>query len=118
MGKPCYTLQVGRKENTMEPSEEEKQRIVINLLDMLLVAADAKTNEQKARVAWRASDYMWWNVEKYGVQLCRMFNNLVDNMKFPKVKLWAEGEREKMFEEKHGTSLSTSTNGSETPLGK
>jgi predicted lipoprotein len=88
-------------------SKEQKQQIVENLLNVLFVAADAKTDEQKARVAWRANDYMWWNVEKYGVSLCRLFNNFCDQQRWPKVKLWAEGERERMFEEKHGTSLQT-----------
>lgn len=102
----------------MELSREEEHQIVANLLNVLFIAADAKTNEQKARVAWRASDYMWWNVEKYGVRLCRLFNNTVDQMNLPKVQLWSTGEREKLMEEKFGTSLPTPENSSRTTVEK
>ena len=48
------------------------------LMDMLFVAAEAKTEEQKARIAWRASDYMWRHCldGKGDFWTCRRFNNL------------------------------------------
>lgn len=103
----------------MELDHDAKLKIVKDLLDLILIAADAKTNEEKARAAWRASDYMWWNVDKYGVQLCRYFNNLCDEQRWPKVKLWNEGEREQMMKEKFGgSSLQTPENGSGTTVEK
>ncbi len=49
------------------------------LLDLLIFATNAKTDEEIARVAWRASDFMWLMVPAYDIRLCRMFNNLCDD---------------------------------------
>jgi hypothetical protein len=65
-----------------------------DLLEVLYIAADAKTDEQKVRIAWRANDYMWWNVGRFPVGFCREFNNICPQ--FPKVKeLWTQEERKK-----------------------
>jgi hypothetical protein len=65
-----------------------------DLLELLCIAADAKTDEEKARVAWRANDYMWWNVGRFPAGFCREFNNLCPD--FPRIKtLWTREERMK-----------------------
>jgi hypothetical protein len=55
------------------------------LLDLLLVAADAQTLEEKARVAWRANDYMWRHetapeLTGHGLPLskCEAYNRVYD----------------------------------------
>ena len=68
------------------------------LLELLFIAADAKTDEEKARVAWRASDYMWWEFPRYQFRICRTFNNLLQDQKWPKVKLWSDEEAKEMKE--------------------
>jgi len=63
------------------------------LMDLLHIAAGAKTDEEKARVAWRASDYMWRVFPAYGFGLCRHFNNLCQDQEWPWVKdLWSQEE--------------------------
>jgi predicted lipoprotein len=65
------------------------------LLDLLLIAANAQTDEEKARVAWRASDYMWRNWDRHGIGFCRAFNNLCQDQQWPWVKdLWTQEEVE------------------------
>ena len=64
------------------------------LLELLYVAADAKTDEEKARVAWRASDHMWNKFPAWGLGLCRGFNNLCQDQDLPWVDdLWSVKER-------------------------
>jgi hypothetical protein len=66
-----------------------------DLLELLYIASEAKTDEQKARVAWRANDYMWWNVGQFPAGFCRSFNNICPS--FPKAKdLWTKEERMKI----------------------
>jgi len=65
------------------------------LMDMLFVAAEAKTEEQKARIAWRASDYMWRHClnGEGDFWTCRRFNNLCQEKQWPWVRnLWSEEE--------------------------
>ena len=65
------------------------------LMQLLFIAANAKTVEEKTRVAWRASDYMWWMVPAYGIVFCRAFNDLCGDQNWPRVKnLWSEEEKE------------------------
>jgi len=66
------------------------------LLALLLTAANAKTDEEKARVAWRASDYMWSRFpESFSLAFCRGFNNLLQDQHWPWVKdLWSQEEVE------------------------
>jgi hypothetical protein len=64
----------------------------VNLLELLYVAADAKTDEQKARIAWRASDYLWWKFPKFPVGFCREFNDICPEKPWVK-NLWTEEER-------------------------
>lgn len=65
-------------------------------LNILFVAANAQTDEEKARVAWRASDYMWRGVlggENVGLPYARAFNNLLQSREWPWVKgLWSRDE--------------------------
>lgn len=69
-----------------------------DLLELLYVAANAKTDEEKARVAWRASDYLWWKYPKYPAGFCRAVNDLCP--KHPWIPhLWDLGEREKFISE-------------------
>jgi hypothetical protein len=65
-----------------------------DLLEILYVAANAKTDEEKARVAWRASDYMWWKFPRFPVGFCRGLNNLCPREPFVK-NLWTKEERTK-----------------------
>ncbi len=63
------------------------------LLHVLLVAANAKTDEEEARIAWRASDYMWRHPIIYGIGFCRQFNNLLQDQNWPWVEhLWSAEE--------------------------
>ncbi len=65
------------------------------LLDILLIAANAKTDEEKARVAWRANDYMWGRCMRdyKSADICRQFNNLLQDQNWPWVKdLWSAEE--------------------------
>jgi hypothetical protein len=63
------------------------------LIDLLYIASEAKTLEEKARIAWRANDHMWRNWERWGIPLCREFNDLCQDQQFPWVEdLWSEEE--------------------------
>jgi hypothetical protein len=64
------------------------------LLALLYVAANAQTDEQKARVAWRASDYLWWHYPLYPLKLCREVNDLCPEKPWVE-DLWTEEERDK-----------------------
>lgn len=67
-------------------------------LEVLYVAAQVKTPEEKARVAWRASDYVWWNFPRYPVGFCRDLNDYLKDQKLPMVKpLFSEEERRAYF---------------------
>jgi hypothetical protein len=70
-----------------------------DLLRVLMVVANVNakrivaTDEEKARVAWRASDHMWRHFPRYDLLTCRMFNNLLQEQKWPWVKdLWSKEE--------------------------
>jgi hypothetical protein len=79
-------LAVGLKEEMMKPND---------LMELLFVAASAQTDEQKARVAWRASDHMWTDPFRYGLLFCRAFDNECQDRNFPLVKdLWSAAEIE------------------------
>lgn len=66
---------------------------VLSFMKMLFIAANAVTDEEKARVAWRANDYMWRNIEVFDVWFCRRFNELCQDQRWPKVKdLWSKEE--------------------------
>lgn len=64
------------------------------LLQLLFVAANAQTDEEKARVAWRFSDAMWRRMGHIPTGFCRAFNNLLqDQENWPWVKdLWSKDE--------------------------
>ena len=69
-----------------------------DLMELLLVAAGAKTEEEKARVAWRASDHMWRHFPRYDLGLCRYFNNLCQDQNWDWVdNLWSEEERKEIM---------------------
>jgi hypothetical protein len=90
-------------------TDEEKAKIValvklvkitnpLELLELLVVAAKARTDEAQARVAWRASDHMWRNFPRYDLVTCRVFNNLLQQQKWPWVEdLWSEEERKEIM---------------------
>jgi len=70
------------------------------LLDTLLVAANAKTDEEKARVAWRFNDLMWRGVfaGDWDMAAARSFNNLLQDQKWAWVKdLWTKEEMAAMY---------------------
>jgi hypothetical protein len=77
-----------------------------DLLDLLFAASNARTKEEQARIAWRASDFMWQQFpNKYDAKLCREFNNLVSSKDFPWVKdLWSEEERKDLIRELYAKS--------------
>jgi hypothetical protein len=64
------------------------------LFDILCVAANAKTPEEKARVGWRASDTMWRGLgNTVGLPYARAFNNMMQDMNLPWVNdLWTKDE--------------------------
>lgn len=63
------------------------------LLELLITASGAATDEEKARVAWRFSDAMWRRMGKVPLGLCRSFNNLLQDQDWPWVKdLWEKDE--------------------------
>jgi hypothetical protein len=67
------------------------------LLELLFVATGAKTDEERARIAWRFSDAMWRQatIGGGGVPLgtARAFNNLCQDQDWPWVKdLWSTEE--------------------------
>jgi hypothetical protein len=69
------------------------------LMEILIVASGAKTPEQKARVCWRASDYLWRSsmLQMHGFILPRAFNNLCQDQDWPWVKdLWSKQEIDDM----------------------
>jgi hypothetical protein len=71
---------------------------VTDLLELLFIAANAKTVEEKTRVAWRASDHMWRNFPRYDLVTCRFFNNLLQEQQWPWVEdLWSEEERKEIM---------------------
>jgi hypothetical protein len=73
-----------------------------DLMELLLVAANTKTKEEKARILWRASDYMWREYPRYPLRLCREFNDLCQDLELPWVKdLWSTEERKEVLK-KHG----------------
>ncbi|PWT89998.1 MAG: hypothetical protein C5B54_08010 [Acidobacteria bacterium] len=65
-----------------------------DLLEILYIAANAQTPEEKARVAWRASDYLWWHYPRWPAGFCRRINDLCPEKPFVK-NLWTKEEREK-----------------------
>jgi hypothetical protein len=68
------------------------------LMELLFIAANAKTIEEKTRVAWRASDYMWREFPRYGFSICRSFNDLCGDQDWPHIKdLWSEEERQEVM---------------------
>lgn len=66
------------------------------LLKVLFAATGANTDEEKARVAWRFCDAMWDTFGTPGgvsIPVCRHFNNLLQDQKWPWVKnLWSKDE--------------------------
>jgi hypothetical protein len=64
------------------------------LFDILCVAANAQTPEEKARVGWRASDHMWRGLGAgVGLPYARAFNNMMQDMNLPWVTdLWTKDE--------------------------
>lgn len=70
------------------------------LLKILLIAADAKTDEEKARVAWRFSDAMWRTFGDVPISFSRSFNNLLQDQDWPWVEnLWSERELQAFHQE-------------------
>lgn len=63
------------------------------ILQSLFIATNAKTDEEKARVAWRFSDAMWRRMGGVPLGFCREFNNLLQDQDWPWVKdLWSADE--------------------------
>jgi hypothetical protein len=63
------------------------------LLKCLFVATGAKTEEEKARIAWRFSDAMWNQMGEIPIPVCRHFNDLLQQQEWPWVQdLWAKDE--------------------------
>ena len=64
------------------------------VLQLLFVAANAQSAEEKARIAWRFSDAMWRRMGEVPLGFCRAFNNLLqDQQDWPWVKdLWTKDE--------------------------
>jgi hypothetical protein len=56
------------------------------MVEVLCIAAEARTPEEQARVLWRASDYMWWQFPRYTIGMCRDFNDYLKDLKLPMVK--------------------------------
>jgi hypothetical protein len=69
-----------------------------DLLSLLYIAADAQTDEQKARVAWRASDYLWWKYPYFPTGFCREFNDLCPEKPWVH-NLWTQEEKDKFLKE-------------------
>jgi hypothetical protein len=72
-----------------------------DLMELLFIAANARTEEEKARVVWRANDYMWMKApHRYSLGFCRDFNNLCQDQRWPWIdNLWSKEERELMQKE-------------------
>jgi hypothetical protein len=68
-----------------------------DLLELLFVAANAQNDEEKARIAWRASDYMWWKFPLFPGGFCRRFNDICPDKPFIK-NLWTNDERQKYLQ--------------------
>ena len=75
-----------------------------DLLKLLYVAADAQTDEQKVRVAWRASDYLWWIYPRIPLGFCRGFNDICPEKPWVK-DLWTREERNKYLMEMIGVNF-------------
>ena len=75
-----------------------------DLLEILYVAANAQTPEDKARVAWRASDYLWWKYPQFPAGFCRRFNDVCPEKPWVK-DLWTREERNKLLMETIGVSF-------------
>jgi hypothetical protein len=77
-----------------------------SLFNLLITAANAKTWEEQARVAWRCNDLMWAEPEVFGLPFCRRFNDLLQDKNWPWVdNLWADDEMHIMqasWERQHG----------------
>jgi len=54
-------------------------------LEVLWIAANAQTDEEKAWVAWRASDYVWLQFPRYPIGFCRDLNDHLQDLKLPQV---------------------------------
>jgi predicted lipoprotein len=73
---------------------------VENLIELLFTASNARTDEEKARVAWRASDILWEHIDVFPVGFCRKFNNYCQDQKWPWIKdLWSKEEKEQRIGE-------------------
>jgi hypothetical protein len=72
-----------------------------DLMELLFIAANARTEEEKARVAWRTNDYIWTNTpHTFSIGFCRTFNNLCQDQKWPWINdLWSKEEIKLMKEE-------------------
>jgi hypothetical protein len=63
------------------------------LLEVLFTATGAKTDEEKARIAWRFSDAMWDKVGSIPIPVCRHFNDLLKQQEWPWITdLWSKEE--------------------------
>lgn len=74
------------------------------LMELLIIASGAKTPEAKARICWRANDYLWRTMFKYrGWALPRAFNNLCQDKEWPWVNdLWSKEEIADMMKDYTG----------------
>jgi hypothetical protein len=71
-------------------------------LDAVLIAADAKTNEEKARVEWRFRDHIKLYQYKYGVAFADALSDLVKERNFPQPQSnshWSDAEYDERFKE-------------------
>ena len=63
------------------------------LLEILCIAANARTKEEKARLAWRFSDAMWRRIGHVPMGFARSFNNLLQGEDWPWISdLWSKDE--------------------------
>jgi hypothetical protein len=67
------------------------------LAEVLFYAAKAKTEEERVKVAWRASDYMWREAARYLIGMARQFNDWCQDQDYPVVTLYDDEERFKLF---------------------
>lgn len=64
------------------------------VFDCLVIASGAKTDEEKARIAWRFNDAMWRRYDiANDLAFCRHFNDLLQQQDWPWVEdLWSKEE--------------------------
>ena len=76
------------------------------LFNLLITAANTTTDEEQARVCWRANDLMWAEPEAFDFGFRRKFNDLLQDKNWPWVKdLWSDADMwimQASWERQHG----------------